>query len=67
MNITRAQNEREDASVNTSYDAVESAIDFAKKADGTWGQLAQQGRIRRWNAADVVPQSSGDDNSSPAD
>jgi hypothetical protein len=64
MSITRTQNQQKDSSVNTSYDAVESAIDFAKKAGGTWGQLAKQGRIKRWNADFGSPQN-GDGNSSP--
>ena len=64
MKIAKPENQSE-ASTNTSYDAVESAIDFAKKTTGNWERLARQGRIKRWNAG-VVPENpqNGEDHSS---
>jgi hypothetical protein len=56
MKIAKAQTTQKDTSVNTSYDAVESAIDLAKKTAGTWEQLARSGRIRRWNSEIGLPQ-----------
>lgn len=41
-------------SQNTSYDAVESAIDLAKRS-GNWESLARQGRITPWNAGGDQP------------
>jgi hypothetical protein len=48
MKIAKAATHKRDATVNTSYDAVESAIDLAKRPTGNWERLAKLGRIKRW-------------------
>jgi hypothetical protein len=61
-----SEKQESDASVNTSYDAVETAIDLAKKTTGNWERLAKQGRIKRWNSG-VGPPQNGEDQSSHPD
>jgi hypothetical protein len=65
MKIAKAQKQQHDISVNTSYDAVESAIDLAKKTAGNWKLLARRGRIKRWNSSEVGSPQNGEDNLSP--
>jgi hypothetical protein len=60
MKIAKPEHQESDASMNTSYDAVESAIDLAKKTTGNWERMAKQGRIKRWVSGVGSPQNEED-------
>lgn len=42
------------SNTSKSYDAVETAIDLAKKATGNWERVAKVGRIKPW-ATEIRP------------